>query len=315
MRFVYPIFILIIATVCFSTWASSLVFLSPADEAFAFVRDVQRGSLTRSVRHFGGNTCRCPKKEGWSSYLIYASGQEPNLAFLLGHKFELGRPKVQEIHKQHGYIIPWERPEDFIVDIPITFNSKEYSPFFLPLPMAYGKKMSHAEFNSFLNDPDKDAWKGFTLRLRPSLGKGAVALPKERPEEIKANSEAAKEPGLEAQARSNAKDNPDEKYGLAANLSKGTVDSLKKMLGSDAFAYLQPKEAGKVMLETREEMSLSETESSLPKLKSATLRLHVVRRGQLKNWTIYHLALTDPVLILRGNKELRVHLSALADSR
>src|SRR6202042_1443822 len=102
-------------------------------------------------------------------YLIYVSGQEPNLACITGHQFSIAGAKTTPITNDKQSFVPWEKPEDRIVDVQVSFDPKIYQPLFLPLPMAYEKKMTEQELNQFLRDPDKDAWKGFTLRLRPSL--------------------------------------------------------------------------------------------------------------------------------------------------
>ncbi len=292
MRFAYPLLFILLAIISASTWISSLVFADPKDEAITFLTDIKSGKLAKTVKHFGGNACRCPAKGGWGSYLIYQSGQEPNLAFMTGHDFEIGKPTSTKMENTKTYLVPWERPEDSAVDVPISFDAKQYAPVFLPLPMAYGKKMTEEEFDKFLQDPDKDSWKGLTLRFRPSIKPGSIAPPTEP-----LPPEAATE--FEALQKNGGKQNDAEK----TPPDESTDDAIKQALGSEAAEYLHPKEAGPVVRADGSVIPWQEIEAKLPRLKNTVLRLHVVRRGQIKDWTIYHFGLMDPVLIEDG-KEL-----------
>jgi hypothetical protein len=290
MRFAYPLLFILLAIVSASTWIYSLAFADPKDEAITFLTDIKSGKLAKSVKHFGGNVCRCPAKGGWGSYLIYQSGQEPNLAFMTGHDFAMGKPTSIPIANTKAYLVPWERPEDFAVDVPVSFDPKQYTPVFLPLPMAYGKKMTEAEFDKFLQDPDNDSWKGFTLRFRPSIKPGSIAAPTEPlPPEAATEFEALRKDGKK----------PEEEKQPPKD---STDDAIKAALGEDSTEYLHPKEAGPVVKTDGTVIPAEQIEARLPRLKSATLRLHVVRRGQIKDWTIYHFGLMNPILIENGKE-------------
>lgn len=291
MRYAYPLLFILLAIISASTWIYSLAFADPKDEAITFLTDIKSGVLAKSVKHFGGNACRCPAKGGWGSYLIYQSGQEPNLAFLTGHDFELGTAKATQMQNTKPYVVPWERPEDYAVDVPISFDAIKYSPLFLPLPMAYGKKMTEAEFEKFLQDPDKDAWKGFTLRFRPGVHPGAIAPPTEAmPPETATEFEAL---------------NPDKPKAKETEIPELTEDAIRKTLGADSTEYLHPADPGPVIKADGSAIPIEQIEARLPRLKSATLRLHVVRRGQIKDWTIYHFGFMYPVLS-EGTREIHV---------
>jgi|LakMenEpi03Aug12_release.lakeMendotaPanAssembly.Ray.scaffolds.fasta_scaffold413636_1 hypothetical protein len=290
MRFAYPLLFILLAIISASTWISSLVFADPKDEAITFLTDIESGKLAKTVKHFGGNACRCPAKGGWGAYLIYQSGQEPNLAFMTGHDFAIGKPTSTKMENTKSYLVPWERPEDSAVDVPISFDAARYSPVFLPLPMAYGKKMTEEEFDKFLQDPDKDSWKGFTLRFRPSIKPGSIAPPTEPlPPEAATEFEALQKDGGKHSADTQPKESTD--------------DAIKEALGDAATDYLHPAEAGPVVRADGSTIPWQEVESKLPRLKNTILRLHVVRRGQIKDWTIYHFGLMDPVLV-EGGKEI-----------
>lgn len=292
MRFAYPLLFGFLFIVSMSTWIYSIGFADPKDEAIRFLTDVRSGNLAQSVKHFGGNACRCPAKGGWGSYLIYASGQESNLAFLTGHDFKIGSVKSTTMPAKHKpSLIPWEHGEDAAVDVQISFDQKKYAPLFLPLKIAYGQKMTEQEFNEFLKDPDHDAWKGFTLRLRPGIKPGSIAPPKEPlpPEALKEFHDLQKD---------NAKSKDEQ-----VTYNDATDDAITETLGKDATEFLRPKEAGPVIQTDGKEMPIDQVESKLPRLTAATLRLHVVRRGQLKEWTIYHSGLMNPVMT-EGNKDI-----------
>lgn len=300
MRFLYPLIALTVFALSCSIWISTAVFTNPADEARSFLSDVSSGDLGKSVRHFGGNSCRCPAKGGWGSYLIYVSAQEPNLAFLVGHPFEMGAStssQMQSASTQKS-VVPWEKPEDVAVDIPITFDEKKYQPLFLPLPMAYGQPMTDKEWKEFLADPDKDAWKGFTLRFRPSLKQGVL---------VAAKNTISDETRNEFEALKEAEKAKEEEGGGDPFASKETsAEEMKTLFGDDAMIYTQPKDAGAVKDEAGKEIPMEDLEKQLPRLKTATMRLHIVRRGQLKDWTVYHFGLMDPVLQLPDGRTIKL---------
>lgn len=282
MKVIYTAVIVILVGLMACTFTFTVVGASPTDEALAFLSDVRQGSLAKSVRHFGGNACRCPAKGGWGSYLVYVSAQEPNLAFITGHPFRTGKPKEIRMKNKKEALLPWQKPEDFAVDVPIEFDPAVYAPLFLPLSMAYGHEMKESEVLEFLKDPDKDAWKGLTLRLRPSLNAGAIAppaepLPPEAKEEFKV---------------------------LEQDDSASTEEAIKEALGEKAAQFITPRDAGQVRKEDGTVIASTLLENQLPRLKSAILRLHVVRRGQINDWTIYHFGLMAPVLRMSDGHDL-----------
>jgi hypothetical protein len=291
MRLLFPLVFVFILFLVVSSWTHIVVDADPKDEAVAFIKDVRDGGLAKTVKHFGGNTCHCPAKGGWGSYLIYKSHQEPNMAFLVGHPFEFGQPTKLRMTNDRMALLPWQKPQDFAVDLPIAFDPKKYAPLFLPLPMAYGKKMTESELNDFIKDPDTDAWKGFTLRLRPSLKPGAIAPPAEP---------------LPPQAQDEFKDLQPKKPGEEEKDEESTEDAVRKLLGAEAAAYIQPKDAGPVVDANGKEIAQDKVEAMLPHLKSAVLRLHVVRRGAVNDWTVYHFGLMYPVLEFNDGREVKL---------
>jgi hypothetical protein len=286
----YVLMIIALAVLAFFTFSQGFKKVTPEREAVKFVADISRGNLSKIVHHFGGNTCRCPAKGGWGSYLVYQSGQEPNLAFLVGRSFSYAPPSVQYLNPKKragGEILPWEKSEDTAVDIPLVFNSSRYAPYFLPLPLAYGKKISVEELRAFVANPDKDAWKGFTLRLRPGLKPGSI-LADERTI------------GLESMPEFRALEDLFSKGGgkKGPGLERPEVDQkmIKETLGESATEFLIPQDAGDVIEANGKILPYDEVQKLLPQLKSIVLRLHVVRVGQLDEWTIFHFTFHDAIV-------------------
>lgn len=302
MRFLYPLIIFTMAIIVGVSWWRIILQADPKVEGVAFLDDVRKGNLAKTVKHFGGNVCHCPAKGGWGSYLIYASGQEPNLAFMEGHPFTMGVATVTHLKNERLALLPWQKPEDVAFDVPITFDPTEYAPYFLPLPMAYGDQMNIAELNEFLKDPDKDAWKGFTLRFRPNIMPGAVAPPNQEVplDEFQAmqkkndTKSGAPLDGKPAPSLGDKLDNP------------STEDAVKEALGARAAHYLKPHDAGAVVDEKGNVIPSEQVQKMLPRLKTAIMRLHVVRRGNVNDWTIYHFGLMYPVLVTPDGKEIHL---------
>jgi len=302
MRF-YPLLIICLALLAFFNFSQSLTKMTPSREAVKFVRDIGHGNLSKIVHNFGGNTCRCPAKGGWGSYLVYQSGQEPNLAFLVGRSFSYTNPTVEYLKQERppAEILPWQKSEDTGVDLHLTFNPTVYQPYFLPLPLAYGKKISQKELLSFAADPQPDAWKGFTLRLRPGLKPGA----------IKADERTI---GDESKPEFRALEDLFTKGELkkGGGLERPNVDQklIKETLGEQSAEFLTPTDAGDVIDENGKILPYSEVEKVLPRLKSIVLRLHVVRVGQIDEWTIFHFNFHDAI-VTAGDGKSEFNLSLL----
>jgi len=289
MRYFIPLLFLILALLSLQTGLIRPGQSSPGQEAVAFLKDVQSGNLTQIVRHFGGNTCRCPARNGWGAFLAYQPGQETNLAFLLGHHFSIGQAIARKINSppQAKYAAPFEQPEDYVVDVPITFNKIEYSPFFLPLPMAYGKTMTWQQVQDFVENPAREASRGFSLRLRPGLAPGA----------IKFNTTTIS-PNILGEF----------KFLKPAAFSEIKVAEIKKDIKDNDDQFLVPQEAGPVSMPDGGRVSLQKLTEVLPRLKSLTIRFHVVRRGKFQPWTIFHFLLQNAIVEENdGTKTIPLH--------
>ncbi len=300
MRYLYPLIVLTVFALSMCFLVMNTVYVSPKEEALAFLDNVKHADLTRAVKRFGGNVCRCPAKGGWGSYLIYVSAQEPNLAFTVGRNFTVGEPKIHKVNHPSNNAIFWERPEDTVVDVPVKFEKSD-RPYFLPLKMAYGYKMSEEELNAFAKDPDHEAYKGFYLRLRPSIEKGAI-MPK--PGTISEEAETEFQAILKDKSRLLKKDK--DQLEIERQQNERAAQELREMFGDEAADYVEPKDAGPVLKADGTEMSREDIEKLLPRLDSCLIRLHVVRKGQLRDWTIFHFAVIANMLDLKDGTQMHM---------
>ncbi len=259
----------------------------PSRHALSFVKHVQNNDYGKVVAAFGGNVCRCPAKLGWVSYLIYSSGEEPNLACLMGRDFETGPLQIKAMKSDTKNFSMLDKPEDFEVSIPLRFN--QYRPLFLPLDMAYGYDITIEQFEQFLANPDHEAYKGLTLRMRPGLDKGTVEQPEAATMLVNRQKAAAKKNQTIVKP-----DQPDQP-------NQPDQSQLEEELFGEAARYNTPKDAGAVKLADGTTLSKEAITARLPKLKSARLRLHMVRRDQRQPFTVFHFVIADPVLVIAAD--------------
>jgi len=248
------------------SWFTNVQQASPSKEALSFLSDIQSGNLSKTVRHFGTNVCHCPKKKGWGAYLAYQTDEEPNLAFLLGHPFAIGEINTKQVPSppQASHGIPWEHPEDYIVNVQLKFDKNKYSPLFLPLPMSYGKTMTWQEVENFVQNPAADYWKSFSLRLRSGLDKDAIKFD---PSTI--------DPYAPAEFK---------------------FVTPQKIANKDLSWYITPKDAGAVVLPDGSKITTVKLAQVLPRLSSTTLQLKIVRLGNLQPWTVAGFELVNSTL-------------------
>jgi hypothetical protein len=205
----------------------------------------------------------------------------------MGRDFETGPPEVKAMKSETKNFSILDKPEDFEVSIPLRFN--QYRPLFLPLDMAYGYDISLEQFEQFLANPDHEAYKGLTLRMRPGLDKGTVDQPEAAKRLITRQKAAAKRKQTIVKSdQSPQPDRPDQ-------------GQLENELFGDAARYNTPKDAGAVKLADGTMLSKEVIEARLPRLKSARLRLHMVRRDQRQPFTVFHFVIADPVLTMAAD--------------
>lgn len=302
MRFIYPAIILSVFALSMCLLVMNTVFVSPKEEAFAFLDNLKHSELSRAVKRFGGNVCRCPAKGGWGSYLIYVSAQEPNLAFTVGKNFSYSEPTIHKVNhpQKKAVTVFWETPEDTVVDVPVKFEKND-RPYFLPLKMAYGYKMTEEELNAFSRAPDHEAYKGFYLRLRPSIEKDAILPPRGA---ISEEAELEFQAILKDKSRLLKKDK--DALELERRQNERAAQELREMFGEEAADYVEPKDAGPVVKADGSEMSRQDIDKLLPRLNNCLIRLHVVRKGQLRDWTIFHFAVIANVMDMPDGTQLKL---------
>lgn len=276
MRYAIPALFIFLAFLVLQSWFTKAQQLSPEKEVLSFLSDIQKGNVSKVVRHFGTNICHCPKTKGWGAYLAYETDEEPNLAFLLKHPFNfdsLHKTRVASSPKAwHG--VPWEAPEDYIISVHVFFDSNKYKPFFLPLPMAYGKDMTQKDFEEFIAHPDWEFWKSFTLRLRPSLAKGTIKFDPD---------------SIDQDVRADFK-----------------FITMKKKTDSKISWYLAPKDAGAIIMPDGKIITAEQVQDKLPRLASTVMELHIVRSAQLQPWSIADFSFKDPILYTADGHILRL---------
>lgn len=277
---VMVIFLGVFLTLGYTALNAPVKTRGPAPKAEEFLSNIQAGNYKAAVEGFGTNTCRCPGSLGWVSYLVYASNESQNLAFLFGKEFKVGEPQARQIATTVKPTSFLDRPEDWEVNVPIIFDFHKYQPRFLPLAMAYGYEMTENEFQNFLDNPDAEAWRGFCLRLRPDLTPGGTALP--------AAAKALEKPGNDSASRDRAVSGANDKV----------EEMARNLFGEDHLKYLHPADAGTVKRQDGSEISREEILQKLPRLERITLKLHMVRRDQRLAYSVFQFLVVEPIIAL-----------------
>jgi hypothetical protein len=247
---------------------SEMVNADPADEAKKFLRLVEAGNYRQALSEFGDNTCHCAPKGGYVAYLRYDTANDPSLAFLLGQKFEAGKATVKKLpFNGEAYMMPWDKPEDVAVYVPITFDDPATRPYFLPMDMAFGNEMPESEVKAFESAPDKDWWRAFTLRLRSRLTADVI----EKVPPPKSNLEAEQP-------------------------SEAPADLIPPELAK----YQHPGEAANVKLSDGKTVPAQQVAGDLPRLQSAIIGFKIVRAGVWHRWAIKKLGVMEPVIVSGG---------------
>ncbi len=254
MRFLITILFLTCLGIAAYTGMSSTLSGSPEAVAVKLIDSLRAGNIQKAVSLFGDNTCKCPPPGGYISFLRYQSGHSPNLAFLVGRSFKSGKARVALLPAKGAYLLPWEKPEDCELTIPLTFTT--YQPYFLPLESAYGANVKKAELEKYLEDPARDAWRAFSLRLRPKVAAGLI------------------------------------RYGSRQRAGK----TVEKLLPSEILKYMRPQNPGKILRADGTAESMEAYVDKLPRLRSVLLQLRATRRGPFRQWQIADINFVEAVL-------------------
>jgi hypothetical protein len=236
----------------------------PTEAASTFLQTLRRGDVEAALREFGDNTCHCAPEGGYVSYLQYEGGYDPNLSFLLGNHFYVGKMNTEKLpFNGEKYVLPWDKPEDVLVYAPLEFGENE-RPYFLPIDMAYGYEMTAEQVKAFEKDPTAQWKRAFTLRLRNSLEPGTI---KERDPKAK-----------------------------KTEMERAAADGL---LPKEYVKYVHPKDAAGVKDGAKVEPA-SAFAAGLPRLKSVMIGMKVVRRGILSRWAVKKAGFNKPVIVVDG---------------
>lgn len=268
MRIAYVTFLLFCLVAVVQLAISQQSQADPKVTARLFLSAIQTRNTEKALAMFGDVYCSCAPKGGYQSYLKYDSGQDPNLAFLLGHLFAIGTASKQLLQENVPDTLPWEHPEIVVITTPLEFDQSRYSPYLLPLALAFGKSMKVEEFEKFLANPNSEGSKGLSLRLRSTVDPGLIP-----------------DPGIAGRRATNEQET-----------------SLKT--GSELMVF--PTDPGAVLHSSGRRLSAAELESRLPRLKSLRLHLKVERRGIFQAWQIAKFNFSDAVVHLTGNGELKL---------
>lgn len=242
----------------------------PQEEAARFLKILQSGDERQTVLQFGDNTCGCQPRGGYVAFIKYESGEPDNLAFAFGHPLKVGEMSQTPVPtrlKNPGGNLPWEKPESREVRIKVQFDPKLYSPYFLPLDMAFGHAVKEEDLKKFCADPAPNFTRELAIRLRPELTAGVVKPP----------------------------DN-------SSDAEKFMADHYMPLLPPAERKYFRPLDAGVVTMADGSSVPASNFAAQLPRLREAEVKLLVVRRGRFKHWQVKKGTVFNPVFQLADGK-------------
>jgi len=251
--------------------ASSLAFGGPEPPAREFVESVQKGDLARAKQLLESPRFRSVPLGGDDAYFVYEYAYQPNLAFLAGHPFEVGRVSVTT-ERSDWYLI--DGTLYATVTFPLRFWPTRYQPFVLPPYLAFGRPMTSDQLTSYLEAPDRYP-ADFTLRLRPGAEPGLIGTPRAAVPQVKTPPPPPGPPGAQP---------------LAAPPTAGFA-SYPGLFGP------VPRDAGPVLLPSGQALPRPQLEALLPRLDAITLEVHLVRRGRLAAWRVSWLHVPEATIV------------------
>ncbi len=260
-------------------FSACTAFADAESTARAFLKRVQAGDIAGAKRLLEAAQWRSQPRGGDDAYFVYESGQEPNLAFLVGRLFDVGPMSTRESHSEW---YPIDGSLYAQVTIPLSFRPERYAPYLLPPPMAFGRRMSFVAFMNFVAAPDRTRgeFSEFTLRLRPGVESGSIRPLGPR---VAAPPPPQAPPGAQSVSPS--------------------PEMRREMFGSLGMPV--PQDPAAVLLPSGEALTPEQLKRFLPRLRAITLELRLSRRGRLGSFGVSGFQFTDAVLVTdRG--EVRV---------
>ncbi len=258
-------------------FSACTAFADAESTARAFLKRVQAGDTAGAKRLLEAAQWRSQPRGGDDAYFVYESGQEPNLAFLVGRPFDVGPMSTRESHSEW---YPIDGSLYAQVTIPLSFRPERYAPYLLPPPMAFGRRMSFVAFMNFVTAPARGEFSEFTLRLRPGVDPGLIRPPGPR---VAAPPPPQAPPGAQPVSPS--------------------PEMRREMFGSLGMPV--PQDPALVLFPSGEALTTEQLKRLLPRLRAITLELRLSRRGRLGSFGVSGFQFTDAVLVTdRG--EVRV---------
>lgn len=257
------------AAVVLMLWGSA-AWADPEGLARLFVKRVQAGDVAGAQRLFGDPQFRTPPRGGDGAYFVYESGQEPNLAFLVGHPFDIGQTSMRE-SRSDWYLI--DGVLYAYVTIPLSFRPERDQPYLLPSAMAFGRRMPFVAFMNFVVAPDqtRGEFRDFSLRLRPSIEAGLIRPPAPRV--------AVPPPPVGPPGAGPTMPSPAQMAEMSTSLFQAA-----------------PRDPAPVLLPTGEALTTEQLKRLLPRLRAITLEVHLERRGRLAAFGVSSFQFTEAVL-------------------
>jgi len=262
--------------------ALSLLLTAPAPAAADgegvvrdFVNALQAGDVVRA-KNLVDPRFRSWPADGTEVLFHYESAYEPNLAFLLGQPFAMQNIVMTTPIRSEWYFLDGVRGA--MLTVPLRFD-RARGPFFLPTPLAFGRSMDFVAFMDFVKRPESGRFEALTLRFRPSVAPGLIT-PTSPPSGPTVR--IPPPPGPAGASRAPAVMAPMQDF-------RGAV------VGTPG-----PRDAGPVVLPSRETLTPDQLAALLPRLSAIDLLVTVMKRGRLASWKIEDVRFTNVVVVSDG---------------
>jgi hypothetical protein len=246
------------------------------DAAVAFLKAVQTNNISKAKGLFVDENRKSLPRGGYDAYFHYESGEDPNLAFLVGQPFKIGTPEVTEHLGDSFCFTPLDCGEAEYVEVPLYFSQATYSPYFLPAELAFSspyRRYYLEDIQKFIQQSTQQGKNislqygdALSLRLRPTL----TPFIKE----------------------------PPPKY-ISGPLMPNGVPAPSIAVPDETASPV--RNAGQVYFSTGQPMSQTELEKLLPRLESITMRFYIQREGKLSSWQVFSFEYKDAVFKTGAN--------------
>lgn len=270
-KYLLPIISLFLLLIAFFGFAIiSTAQAASTDAAVAFLKAVQTKNIAKAKGLFVDEKRKSLPRGGYDAYFSYASGEDPNLAFLVGQPFKIGTPRITEHLNDSFCFTSLDCSEAEYVEVPLYFSKETYSPYLLPAELAFSspyRRYYLEDLQKFIKEPLKygknvslQYGDALSLRLRPSL-----------------------KPFIQE---------PPPKYIPGPQRPDGLPSPMMAVPDETASPV---RNAGQVFLASGKPMPHAEVERLLPRLEAITVRFYIQREGKLSPWQVFSFEYKDPV--------------------